>query len=55
MDNCCDYCKNKKVIAWDLCNDGIVIETDGKLHMLYGGDWEAEINYCPMCGRKLCD
>lgn len=53
--NGCKYCMDGDAIALDMCNDGIAIETDGKLHMLSGGDWEVEINYCPICGRKLHD
>lgn len=49
----CPYCTKQKVIAWDLCNDGIVLESDGRIRMLSGGDWGCEINYCPMCGRLL--
>ncbi len=55
MNDGCKYCRDGEVIAWDLCGDGIVIESDGKVHMLSGGDWEAEIEFCPMCGRKLHD
>lgn len=49
----CEYCNDQEVIAWDMCNDGIVIESNGKMHMLSGGDWEAEIDFCPMCGKRL--
>ena len=55
MNEGCKYCLNGEVIAWDMCNDGIVIETEGKIHMLSGGDWEVEIKFCPMCGRELHD
>lgn len=49
----CPACLKQEVIAWDMCNDGIVIQNDGRLHMLSGGSWEAEIKYCPICGREL--
>ena len=49
----CKYCIGEEVIAWDLCGDGIVVENYGEMHMLSGGDWEAKINYCPMCGKRL--
>ena len=51
----CPACRDRAVIAWDLCGDGIVIESDGKLHMLTGGDWECEIQFCPECGRPLTE
>lgn len=51
----CPACRDGEVIAWDLCNDGIVIENDGKIHMLSGGDWEVEIQFCPKCGRPLTE
>lgn len=49
----CPICRNHEVLAWDMCNDGIVIESDGRIHMLCGGDWETLIRYCPNCGRPL--
>ena len=55
MSDYCRYCIGREVIAWDLCNDGIVLESDGKIHMRSGGDWEVEIKYCPMCGRNLAE
>lgn len=51
----CPVCNSGEVLAWDACNDGIVIESDGKVHMLEGGDWEAQIAFCPKCGRRLSD
>lgn len=54
MDGC-KYCKDGEPIALDMCNDGIVIESDGRAHMLSGGYWEMEIQFCPKCGRKLHD
>ena len=49
----CKYCRDGAVIGLDLCNDEITIDTDGKIHVMGGGDWELQINYCPMCGRQL--
>ncbi len=49
----CKYCRDGEVIAWDMCNDAVTIQTDGRIHIIGGGDWECEINYCPMCGRQL--
>ena len=51
----CPVCSAGAVLAWDMCNDGIIIESNGKVHMLSGGDWETEIAYCPKCGRRLSD
>ena len=49
----CEYCKNKKTIRssnWDGAGE-INIDKNGNL---YGKDDEVfNINYCPMCGKKL--
>ena len=52
-ENGCKYCRDGEIIAWDMCNDAVTIQTDGRIHIIGGGDWECEINYCPMCGRQL--
>lgn len=51
----CDVCNNGAILGWDLCNDGIHIDSDGKMKFLCGGDWELPITYCPKCGRRLSD
>lgn len=51
----CEYCENGKGLGNSIKSDGVFIE-GSILHGRYDGGYcncEAEINYCPMCGRKL--
>ena len=51
----CEYCEKDKAIRstnWGGCGQ-ITIDKNGNL---YGKDDEVfDINYCPMCGRRLAD
>lgn len=51
----CPVCNDGAVLGWDMCNDGIYIDTDGKMQFLNGGDWDFQIAYCPKCGRVLSE
>jgi len=51
----CEYCENGKGLGDSIKSDGVFIE-GFILYGRYDGGYcncEAEINYCPMCGRKL--
>jgi hypothetical protein len=55
----CDYCENTRPLFGNLYSDFYVEIINGDvidIHF-YGseqnGDGSFEINYCPMCGRKL--
>lgn len=39
----------------DYNNDLVVIRTDNGDPYMEGADWDEDIYYCPMCGRKLGD
>lgn len=51
----CEYCENGKGLGDSIKGDGVFIE-GSILYGIYDSGYcncEAEINYCPMCGRKL--
>ena len=49
----CDYCKEKNIITIDGVL-AIYINNQNKLKAITTkGEFGADINYCPMCGRKL--
>ena len=49
----CKYCRDREVITWDMYNDAVMIDTDGRTPILEGGYWNFKINFCPICGRRL--
>lgn len=51
----CEYCKNKEKISEYIDKNKIYID-EGELNITTSsGDitYSVDINYCPMCGRKL--
>lgn len=49
----CDYCNLLKPLGYDGINDGIHIVHCADLWGIESDTWEFEIEYCPMCGRRL--
>ncbi len=49
----CVYCRDRKMIALDIANDAITLESNGKMDLSSSDSWKVEISYCPICGRWL--
>lgn len=49
----CDLVSGDEKDIGELKNDELVIERHNNTYLLNGFADEVEINYCPMCGRKL--
>ena len=53
----CEYCTidsgTRKVLGYDGSNDGIGITYGDGVVAINSDSWEFEINYCPICGRRL--
>ena len=49
-DKPCPYCAGEKELALDWNNDWVMIQNG---NVLSGADFDVEIRFCPMCGRKL--
>lgn len=53
----CEYCEKGKGLGDSVEGSGVFID-GSRLLAIYDGHYcncEAEINFCPMCGRKLAE
>ena len=59
MKNMCKYCENGDSIYYDdldvyIIGNELNIDLNMNIEDVYiDNEYEIEINYCPMCGRKL--
>lgn len=54
----CEYCEQNKKPLFEYYDATVVISNDNQLNITdiyesYYIDYDIEINYCPMCGKKL--
>jgi hypothetical protein len=53
----CEFCKNENLIMRNLYEQHYIVKQNQKAYLIFLYDedngYAEEIQYCPMCGRKL--